>query len=207
IGDLPLSMQSKLLRVLQEKEIMRIGGKRNIPIDIRIIAATNIELKKAMENGRFREDLFYRLNIIPIEIPPLRRRKADMTKLTLHFIAQYNKKYKVNKIIKEDAIKAFVNYEWPGNVRELKNIIERIIVTLNGEEITEAHVLNQLYGKDLNPGTVKKGESDSLQEQLDAFEKKLIKKMLDRYDNAAAVAKALKVNKSTISRKIKKYNL
>lgn len=209
IGDLPLQMQSKLLRAIQEKEIMRIGGKKAIPTDVRIIAATNANLKKAISDGRFREDLYYRLNIIPLEIPPLRNRKEDIAKLAVSFVEQFNKKYKERKIINENAVQTLMNYDWPGNIRELKNILERIIVTTDGDEITQNQINNQIFNDVATiPGLSKNnGNDESLQELVERFEKNLLQNVRSQCTTACAVAKILKVNKSTISKKFKKYGI
>ena len=120
-----------------QEEIMRIGGKKNIPIDVRIIAATNVNLREAVKEGKFRADLFYRLNVVPLTIPPLRNRKEDIPGLVKHFIAKFNQKYKTNKELDEDAWPVLIDYDWPGNVRELENLIERIIVTQPSSFITK----------------------------------------------------------------------
>ena len=117
IGEMPIHLQSKLLRAIQEKEVMRVGGTQTIPVDIRLITATNRDLKKAVEEGMFRQDLYYRLNIMPIEITPLRGRKKDIKALALHFVEQFNKTYKMNKIITDSAVETLQNYNWPGNIR------------------------------------------------------------------------------------------
>jgi DNA-binding NtrC family response regulator len=136
IGDLPLHLQAKLLRVLQEHEIQRLGGVRLIPVDIRLIAATNQDLQAAMESGAFRHDLFYRLNVINIQLPPLRDRGDDVYLLIKHFLNRYGQKmHKPFLRIQPDAVHALKDYAWPGNVRELENIIERTVVLLEGEEI------------------------------------------------------------------------
>lgn len=207
IAELPYQMQSKLLRAIQEKEIVHIGGKTPIPINIRIIAATNANLKNAMKEGKFREDLFYRLNIIPIEIPPLRDRRNDIKRLAISFIDQFNKKYKVNRFIEEEAIEILNIYKWPGNIRELKNIIERIIVTTDNDRITAGQVGNLLHVNVVPLNPEDKYGNNSLQDQVEDFERNLLKDMLGNYENATEIAKALKVNKSTISKKFKKYSL
>jgi len=206
IGDLPIKMQSKLLRVLQEREIFRIGGKENIPIDVRIIAATNIDLKKAIHEGRFREDLYYRLNIIPIDIPPLRIRKSDIRQLAFHFVKKFNKIYKMEKVIMNDAVKALENYDWPGNVRELSNVIERIMVGYDGSIITKFQVERQLPHREKLGEKLFNQYNGTLQEIMALFEKELLTDLLSR-NNASEVARLLHVNKSTISRKIKKYGI
>lgn len=206
IGDLPIRMQSKLLRVLQEKEIFRIGGKENIPVDARIIAATNIDLKKAIQVGRFREDLYYRLNIVPIDIPPLRIRKSDIEQLALHFIKKFNKAYKMEKVISKDAIYILENYDWPGNVRELSNVIERIMVGYDGNEITRFQVERQLPHNEKIEQSQNRPLKGSLQNMVDQYEKEILIDLL-KQNNATDAAKILNVNKSTISRKIKKYGI
>lgn len=208
IGEIPIQMQSKLLRVLQEKEIMRIGGKETIPIDVRIIAATNINLKKAIEEGKFRDDLYYRLNIIPIDIPPLRERKEDIGKLTRYFVEKFNREYKLNKNISDDVIELLEAYHWPGNVRELKNIIERVVVGFDGPNITRFQVRRQLIND--RPEEIDIAETEhtgSLKEIMDDYEKRILIDYMRKYNNASEVARILKVNKSTISRKLSKYNI
>mgnify|MGYP002537019261 FL=1 len=140
IGELPLAMQSKVLRVLQEKEVRRIGGEENKPVDVRIIAATNRNLKKEMEKGNFRSDLYYRLFVVPINIPPLRQRKEDIAPLTNYFLNKFNAMYEVKKEISSEAIKAMEKYNWYGNVRELRNIIERLVVSGAGNTISAFQV-------------------------------------------------------------------
>src|SRR5699024_8879129 len=128
IGDMPLYLQSKLLRVIQDKKITRIGSNQIIPLDVRIIAATNKDLKKMIRENQFREDLYYRLNVIPIEIPPLRERKADIVELTEHFIEHYRKMFGKNfNYIDDRAMKTLIEYPWPGNVRELENVVEYMV--------------------------------------------------------------------------------
>jgi transcriptional regulator with PAS, ATPase and Fis domain len=138
---LSLSLQAKLLRVLQEKEAVRVGGSRSIKTDVRIVASSNKDLRKEVEAGNFREDLFYRLNVIPITLPPLRERKDDIPMLVTHFLNEYNKT--INKQIQgfsKEVIDAFIKYDWPGNIRELKNIIERIVVLVD-KKIVSMHNL------------------------------------------------------------------
>ena len=146
IGNLNLYTQGKLLRVIQEREFTPVGGTVKKKIDIRIITATNINLEKMVEEGKFRKDLFYRLNIVPIVIPPLKERKSDIPLLVYHFIDKFNKKVgKKIKYISPDAMKLFTEYEWPGNVRELENIIERLIVTNDGNAIHSKNLPPNIY--------------------------------------------------------------
>jgi len=137
IGDIPPSTQSKLLRFLQEKEFERVGGNRTIKTDLRIISATNRDLEKAVANGEFREDLFYRLNVLPIEVPPLRERLDDIPLLAFHFLKLYSERFKRSvKDISQDAIQMLVCQDWPGNIRELENIIERAVILEKSEKIS-----------------------------------------------------------------------
>ncbi|MDR2088240.1 MAG: sigma 54-interacting transcriptional regulator [Clostridiales Family XIII bacterium] len=207
IGEMSLSMQSKLLRVLQEGEVMRIGGDKILRIDVRIIAATNVNLPQYIEAGRFREDLYYRLNVMPIGLPPLRQRKDDIEDLTLHFVNQFNKAYKLNKVIHPAAIGCLKNYDWPGNVRELRNIIERIMISFDGDEITHFQVRNQLNQGEDEWKTIVKNYNGALAERIASFESDLLTEMLGVYESASRVAEELGVNKSTISRKLKRYGI
>lgn len=204
IGELPLHLQPKLLRVLQEKEIIRIGGCRAIPLDIRIIAATNKNLKEEVKKGNFREDLYYRLNVVPIELQPLKGRKKDIRKLTYYFIEHFNKTYKMDKIISEDAISIFENAEWKGNIRELENVIERLMISIDGREITGEEVKN-LIGKAGSYET--RFENRTMQELLEEYEYEILKSMMQKYQRASKVSRALDINKTTLHRRLKKYNL
>lgn len=138
IGDMPLALQAKLLRVLQEQEVERLGSHKRIPLDIRLIASTNKDLQVEIAEGRFRQDLFYRIAVVPIHITPLRERKQDILPLTQRFIAKYRAFHKGNVQLSEDARRALLAWEWPGNVRELENVIQRGMILCNGKEISPA---------------------------------------------------------------------
>lgn len=205
VAELTLPMQSKLLRVLQEREIMRVGGSKNIKIDIRVISATNVNLKKNVENGKFREDLYYRLNIIPLEIPPLRDRREDVEEISKHFLSFFNKEYCMERKITLKAILALKMYSWPGNVRELRNVIERLVVNTNNELIEDIDVKRTLYEGD--DESIIFDETCGLETMLENYEKKVLIEMMKTYNKASKVAKLLKINKSTVSRKLKKYDI
>ncbi len=206
IGELPLAMQSKVLRVLQEKEVRRIGGEENKPVDVRIIAATNRNLKKEMEKGNFRSDLYYRLFVVPINIPPLRQRKEDIAPLTNYFLNKFNAMYEVKKEISSEAIKAMEKYNWYGNVRELRNIIERLVVSGAGNTISAFQVEMCLKEDNFNNAEpVKNGENATLDELIENYEKQIIIQAVEECGTLTAAAQKLNVNKSTISRKLKKY--
>lgn len=208
IGELPLNMQVKLLRVLQEKEIMRIGGTRPISIDVRIIAATNRNLKKLVEQGKFREDLYYRLNVIPFKIPALRNRKQDVLPLAVYFLEKQKKLYDIDKSFTPEAIEVLETYDWPGNIRELQNIIERLLIFNDEEWIKREHVLITLYGEE---EAAKKDIAVfrlmPLKEAVEMVEAQLIKLGMEKYPTAAELAKVLEVSPATLSRRMKEHNM
>ncbi|MBU4684498.1 sigma-54-dependent Fis family transcriptional regulator [Cedecea davisae] len=136
IGDMPLALQAKLLRVLQEQEVERLGSHKRIPLDIRLIASTNKDLQLEIAEGRFRQDLFYRISVVPIHITPLRERQQDIVPLAQRFISKYHTFHQGNTRLGEDARRALLSYDWPGNVRELENVIQRGLILCNGSEIT-----------------------------------------------------------------------
>ncbi len=144
IGDLPLNLQVKLLRVIQEKELFRLGGTKPVKLDVRIIAATNRSLENMVKQGKFREDLYYRLNVVPFEIPPLRERKMDIIPMAYVFLKKYNKKHDLQKKLSPAVCKILEDYPWPGNVRELKNMIERLVIVSDHNNISLSHLSSQL---------------------------------------------------------------
>jgi DNA-binding NtrC family response regulator len=212
IGDMSPALQVKILRVLQEHEFERVGGVKSIKVDIRVIAATHRDLEKAVDQGVFREDLFYRLNVIPITIPPLRERKSDIPLLIHHFIEKYNRGKKQNmKGISPEAIKYFMRYTWPGNVRELENIIERLVI-LKGEGILEPEDLpEKLLGtgwEDRVPSIDIPDSGISFNTAVSEFEKELILRALNKTNwvkNRAA--KLLQLKRTTLVEKMKKIQL
>ncbi|NMB36290.1 MAG: sigma 54-interacting transcriptional regulator, partial [Firmicutes bacterium] len=144
VAELPLEVQAKLLDILQDRQVCRVGGTRNVPIDVRILAATNRNLEQMVSDGEFRKDLYYRLNVIPIEVPPLRERAEDIAVLTKYFVAKLKEKYNINKEIDPKLIKHLTDYSWPGNVRELYNLVERLMVTVSHDKITLSHLSEHL---------------------------------------------------------------
>ncbi|NIA23778.1 MAG: response regulator [Proteobacteria bacterium] len=193
IGEMPLSLQAKLLRVIQEREIVPIGGHNPMKIDVRLIAATNKDLKKLIEKGEFREDLYYRLNVIPIHVPPLRERPEDIPELMKYFVKKYASKFNIlEPVMDEDIMEKFTQYSWPGNVRELENIVERMVVM--GVEGTLS-----MFGKSVGKKAIK-----GIKEQ----EIELIKETLKKTKgNKKATAKILGIDYSTLYRKIKRYGI
>lgn len=204
IGDLPLHMQVKLLRVLQEKEIFRVGGLSPIKIDVRIIAATNKDLWAMVKRGEFREDLFYRLNVVPIKIPPLRNRRQDIIQLAGIFFDRYTKIHRKRlKGITKEAKEVLLNYSYPGNVRELENLIEYGVI-FEKSDFLEAETILRKIGK--KRGLVPMGKKSSLKEMVAEYEKKIIKDLMGKYgsDTKAKerIAEKLDINIATLYRKL-----
>ncbi len=204
IGELPLNIQAKFLRAIQEKEIMRLGGVTPIKVNFRIIAATNRTLNEMVANGEFREDLFYRLNVVPVTIPPLRTRKDDIPKLIESFTNTFNKYYDTKKRFSPEAIRILIDYPWPGNVRELKNIVERMFVTTSSDTIYQQDLPNFLLRHVKPEVSYKNG---SLKEQLAQYEKELLQNTLRVSTTTYEAAALLGVDQSTVVRKMKKYHL
>lgn len=208
IGDLPLNLQVKLLRALQSREIMRLGGSKPLKIDVRIVAATNRDLVEMVRRKEFREDLYYRLNVVPINIPPLRERKEELPALVVHFLQLFNRKYNQVKRISPEVVDVFMDYSWPGNVRELENLIERLVVVTPGDVISK---------KDLPPylGSLTRNSSSKvyvsdiipLREAVECVEKQILEKAYVKYRTTRQMAKELKVDASTIVRKAAKYGI
>lgn len=207
IGDMPMELQSKLLRVIQHKEITRIGGSKPVKLDVRILSATNCELKDLVKQGRFREDLYYRLNVFPIHIPPLRSRSQDIETLARHFLEIYNTKYAKNTAIEPLGFEMMRQYSWPGNIRELQNIIERLVIvsdhdgTISNEQIGNLLNIHPSYMSELVV------EEMGLKEIVSNIEKKTIEKALALCGSTRKAAKILKVDQSTIVKKAKRLGI
>lgn len=202
IGDMPVKLQSKLLRVLQEREIIRIGGTKPISLNIRIIASTNQNIEQQIKNGTFREDLYYRLNVIPIKIPPLRERRADIAMLTYKFLEKFTEKYNKNKEFEIAAIDALEYYTWPGNVRELENTVERLVIIRDEAIITRSDVVTML-GIDKFPYDAFENENITLKDAVNIVEKNIIEKTLKKYKSSHKAAKVLGITQTTVLRKAK----
>ncbi|MFP7484517.1 sigma 54-interacting transcriptional regulator [Priestia filamentosa] len=197
VGELSLSAQSKLLHVLQEKKVRPIGGTKEIKLDIRIVAATNQPLEEMVKKGTFRRDLYYRLNVIPLYIPPLRERREDIIPLVHHFLTVFNERYNRNVEFSPKVFEAFLKGEWPGNIREIENMVERLVVTserivtirdvpfLQQETYTSAHL--------------------SLHQKLEEFECRLIQEAYEEFGSSYKVAEELGISQSSAIRKIQKY--
>jgi len=211
IGDMSADLQVKVLRVLEEGEFERVGGNETIKTDARIIAATHRDLEEEVQKGNFREDLFYRLYVIPIMLPTLKERKADIPYLVSHFIERFaNKKAASRTKFSDDAMAILVNYAWPGNVRELKNLIERLVVLHESDEILPEELPEKIRAASSRTAQRKDvgGDGISFNTAVSEFEKALIISALDRTNwvkNRAA--QLLKIKRTTLVEKIKRYNL
>jgi DNA-binding NtrC family response regulator len=211
VGDMDLSLQSKLLRAIEESEIERIGGVKTIKVDVRIVAASNRDLEKAVEDKSFREDLYYRLNVFPVEIPPLRERKEDIPLLVEYFINKYCLEVKTTqKDISKDALNVLMNYHWKGNVRELENTIERAIILCDGDSITPEHIgLPQRSAADSAGKLLSEGSlEDVAKRALKIAETQRIVEALGKTrGNKSKAAEILRVSYKTLLSKIKEYGI
>lgn len=211
IGDLPLHLQPKLLRVLQDQAFMKIGGSELININFRLIAATNRNLEEMILKNEFREDLYYRLNVIPIKIPPIRQRREDIRVLSNHLLVKYCKRLETKqKYFDEKAEKAFENYNWPGNVRELENIIEYLVNIVTRSIITIDDLPNTIkYSQQENPCMSSKQKG--LKEYMDEYEKNILINYMNQYGDTKTgkkeISKLLNIDLSTLYRKLNKYGL
>jgi transcriptional regulator with PAS, ATPase and Fis domain len=212
IGTMPMSLQPKLLRVLQENEFMRVGGTKKIPLNARIISATNENLHNQIKSGQFRQDLYYRLNVIPIKISPLRERKDDIKLFCFQFLEEFNAKYKKSKFFNEKSLLYLEQYEWPGNIRELKNAIERLVIVGDSNMITSHQVLSvtkpdELLKLDYDENNFEVDECLSLKDAVQALERKMIKEALEKHKTTYKAAEALKMTQPTLVRKAKQLSI
>ncbi|MFZ5634667.1 MAG: sigma 54-interacting transcriptional regulator [Bacillota bacterium] len=205
IAELSLHLQVKLLKVIQDRKLTRVGGSQPMPVDVRIIAATNRDIKKMVEEGKFREDLYYRLNVIPMEISPLRQRREDIAPFIYFFMERLNKRYGMNKKISPGAMDLLLKYSWPGNVRQLENLIERLVVTSDGPEISAEEIPREFHPEQEgeSPRVILTGMM-SLKDAVAQVEAQLINLALERHKTAEAAGKLLGVHPTTLMRKYKK---
>lgn len=206
IAELPPLLQVKLLHVIQERAFLRVGGSHPISVDVRIIAATNKNLMEMVAAGTFREDLYYRLNVVPIVIPPLRKRKEDVPQLILHFLDTFNRKYQRNRQISAEVMEILMDYDWPGNIREVENLIERLVVIGDGDIVYPYELPQDIYKNRRLSDMLGRSQQMTLSEAVQAFETEFIQETYKIYQNTAKVAEVLGVNRSTITRKLQKAN-
>ena len=212
IGDMEMSLQAKILRVLQNKEFERVGGSELISTNARVISATNKDLKEAVDNDGFREDLFYRISSFPIDLPPLRERRSDIVVLVNHFIQKSNDKLNKNvKSISKKAMRDLYDYDWPGNIRELENTIERCVILCEGEEITDDILPEHIKSKEQSQKLSLSGDIFSEEAPIIPFEKlkeEAIKHALKITDNNIVEAsRRLQIGRATLYRLMEKYNI
>ena len=209
VGELPMELQVKLLRVLQENEIRRVGGTKSVTIDTRVVAATVKDLRKEVKERRFREDLFYRLNVIEIELPPLRHRQGDIEALAGHFVQKYSKKFaKTIEGLSPEALAALVSYAWPGNIRELENAIERAIILDDSGTIKKEDLPIGLASPPWDPSQKLAADNLSIKKAQETLERDLIKRALDKTkNNRTRAAALLEISQRALLYKIKSYGL
>ena len=213
IGDMSLSTQAKVLRALQEQQFTRVGGTKLMKVDVRVLAASNKDLEKEIAKGQFREDLFYRLNVVPIVVPPLRERREDIPDLVQHFMKAHAEEQGLRmKEVSPEAMAVLQQYDWPGNIRELRNLIERLMIMVPGYVIEGSQAVMSLQGRTTGPVSVAAPASspllaksyDSLRDARNAFEKEYIsRKLREHHWNISRTAEDLKIERSHRHRKIK----
>jgi two-component system nitrogen regulation response regulator NtrX len=209
IGDMSLKTQAKILRILQEQNFVRVGGNKTIHVDVRVLAATNQDLQKNIEDGTFREDLYFRLNVIPLVVPPLRERKEDIPSLIEHFIDEFAKEdIRKTKSIDGEAIEMLKNYQWPGNVRELKNLMERLIIMVPDNVIRPDHIPPSIRGKKAPSADENLFSVDDFKKAREGFERIFIEKKLKENDfNISKTAKSLGIERSHLHKKMRAYKI
>ncbi|MBR4861749.1 MAG: sigma 54-interacting transcriptional regulator [Firmicutes bacterium] len=213
ISEMSMSIQSKFLRAIQEKSFVKVGSGTETAVDLRFVAASNRELEGMIEDGSFREDLYYRLNVIPIRLLPLRERKEDIVLLTLSFTEQFNRAYGLNRKVTRKLMESFLEYDWPGNVRELKNAVERAVLLNSGDLLThvdlrhssQPRIVNTAGDRDIGKADFAEEIFDSgksLKEMVSEYEKHLIEKYIEKYGSLRKAAKALQTSPASLSRKM-----
>jgi PAS domain S-box-containing protein len=211
IGELPLSMQSKLLKVLQEKKVTRVGGIKSRTIDFRLIASTNQNLEEMVKQGTFRQDLYYRLNVIPIYVPALRERKEDIFMLSQYFLEKFNKKYRTEKYFHPSIVDHLIHYDWPGNVRELENMIERLVVTAETRVIYPDYLPFSLqqnhYSTRPDQQLEKIEEPKTLKEAIEQVERQWVLRAAQQCKTTYEMADYLGISQPSVVRKMKKYRI
>lgn len=207
IGDMPMELQAKLLRAIQSSEITRVGGTKPIKLNIRLIAATNCNLREKIANGTFRSDLYYRLHVIPVNVPPLRERKEDIPLLCRHYLNIFSERYQRTLHLSDENIQVLTNYSWPGNIRELRNIMEYLTVCCSDMENIETSFLYGIFDMDSSNAYVELNQSMSLNDAVSAYEKEYLKNTIKGVKNLKEASQLLDVDISTVSRKLKQYGL
>ena len=209
IGTMPFDTQAKLLRVLQDRKFMLVGGVQEVQVDVRIVAATNTDLRQAVREGKFREDLYYRLNVITIDLPPLRSRREDIPLLAAHCLRRFCEENGMpQKAIAPDAMRLLLDYAWPGNVRELENVIERCVVLSTGDVIPKDLLPDHLTGRNYAASLMEHSADASLFEIMEEVERRVITDQLESCNwNQTEAAESFRIPLSTLNQKIKRLNI
>lgn len=210
ISELPLPLQAKLLRVLQNRKLRHLGANKSVDVDFRLIASTNADLNAMVKEKKFREDLYYRLNVIELKIPGLNERKEDIVLLIDHFLHNFNMQHKLHKTMSQEAVKYLTSCQYPGNVRELQNIIQRAVVMSRGDEITLDDARMVSYGETSalkEAEIVQLTQAATLKEMMERYEEEILMQYQRHYHSGVKMAEALGVDQSTLSRKLRKYRL
>jgi DNA-binding NtrC family response regulator len=209
IGTMGMDTQSKILRVLQDRKFMHLGGVHEIQVDVRIIAATNVDLRQLVKEGKFREDLFYRLNVIMVDLPPLRQRKEDIPLLVEHFLQKYaEENSRTSGRLTSEALRSLLTYSWPGNVRELENVVERAVVLSSGGEIGLDLIVDHIAGRGSSFPVLEHRADASLFDIIEECERQIIAEMLEKCNwNQTEAADRFHVPLSTLNQKIKRLNI
>jgi len=214
VGELPPDMQAKLLRVIQDGEFFRVGGTRPVKCNVRILSATNRDLEEDMEKKRFRRDLFYRLNVFPIRVPPLSERRGEIPALLAHFLQRYNEKFNMQKHLDDDAVRYLASCDWPGNIRQLENTLQRLMINAPGQVIGLMDVMKELHGHATLPsgaagsaGSDDESEEISLKEMLEHFERGILDRATRKHGSSRKAARSLGISQTQYIRKKKKYGL
>lgn len=202
IGDMSLSLQAKLLQVIQDKEFIPIGGQEKKKVNIRFIAATNRDLVKQIETGQFREDLYYRLNVIDLTLPPLRERKEDIIPLIYHYLNKFNQVYESNKLISQKCLGVLAGYSWPGNIRQLANLIEKLVII--SDAVIDFHDLPETFHKKQDTD-LQLNEPRTLDEAIDQAKEYMIRKSYQKFKSSRKVAKDLQISQTTATKLIQEY--
>ena len=214
ISELPLDIQAKLLRVIQDGEFYKVGGTFPVKTNVRVLSATNKDIEDLVEKELFRKDLYYRLNVFPVKVPPLAGRSADIPALIAHFIGKYNDKFSIKKEIEEDAVQYLKQREWPGNIRELENVVQRLLINSKGDRVTLLDVMKELHSgvfDSIDKGPFEAGIDGgiklSLNEMVGGYEKSILKYACEKYGSTRKAASAIRISQTQLVRKKKKYDL
>jgi DNA-binding NtrC family response regulator len=209
IGTMPLDTQAKILRVLQDRRFMHLGGTQEIQVDVRIITATNVDLRQAVREGKFREDLFYRLDVIRFELPPLRARREDIPALATHFLKRYSEENELpTRVLSPEALRALVDYDWPGNVRELENVMERGVVLSTSQVVGLELLPSHVTGKSYSSSLLEHSANASLFDIMEDIERRIIIDKLERCNwNQTEAAEQFRIPLSTLNQKIKRLSI